>query len=430
MHKKQMDERNALLTTDDSWSRLRARMSAVKKVQELHSQVATSLQQLEAVSAETTADTAESMEMLGELLKKSSKLDFGMLMTQNREKMDDIFENHEQIIKSRKSVLKDLQQWFTDSFNKSNVEDGNLNFGDEKEEFFLTSIKEDSEKWHTVLEGSKDKIDEMLTGMKKKSEKLVEMQATIKDIVQYVEKASSQTPNTVLSKKISDLDKTVISLKVELHEQTKKCALAESKCKVLEEMFAKEGKKMDAKAQVAQREVDVLRKQIESLEGDRSRAAAEHNVDIQRLKAEQERLNATLRIEAHDKQNSQKYSNLLKIDVANKNKEIEAKIERINELHNDIAARDGIIGDLNKQMKQIYLRQKQLLQSIQDKDGFAFVPTSENKEDKEEKLKMKSFIEDLQSQVKELETNRNMRAASMRAIAIQSMFYSRKFTNF
>jgi hypothetical protein len=312
LQKKQQDEKILIAESEDKWSRLRARMSAVKMVQELHSQVAVSLQQLEAVSAETTADAAESMEMIGELLKKSSKLDFGMLLTENRSKMDTIFDNHEQIIKTRKSVLKDLQQWFTESFNKSNVEDGNLNFGSEEnqQEFFLTSIKEDSEKWHTVLEGSKTRIEEMLVGMKKKSEKLVDMQATIRDIVQYVEKASSQTPNNVLSRKISDLDKLIVTLKLELHEQTKKCALAESKCKVLEEMFNKEGKKSDSRTILAQREVEILRKQIDSLESEKSRTEAEHASEITRLKAEIDKRDTALRVETHDKLNQTKYASM------------------------------------------------------------------------------------------------------------------------
>jgi chromosome segregation ATPase len=107
---------------------------------------------------------------------------------------------------------------------------------------------------------------------------------------------------------------------------------------------------------------------------------------------------------------------MLRIDVATKNKEIENKIERINELHNDIAARDGIIGDLNKQMKSIYQRQKTLLQSLQDSDGTAILSNENEKKD------MQNVISDLQSQIQDMEKNRSVRTSSMKATATQSKY--------
>ncbi|KAL0482841.1 caspase recruitment domain-containing protein [Acrasis kona] len=419
--KRQLEDKAQIADTEDKWSRLKARMSAVKMVQELQTQVTESLHQLESTSIDATIETAESMDMLSEIMKKTGKLDFDSLVNQNRANMEDIFTNHENITKNRKIVLKDLQQWFKDSFNKSATDDGGMSFGDNDSvdsEFFMTSVKENSEKWHQLLDASKENIEDMLSSMKKKSKKLVDMQATIRDVVDYVEKASLQTPHNTLKAKNNDLEKIILNLKMELHDATKKLTATENKLRFYDELNDRNNKKEGKKNLGIQREVDTLKQRIESMEADAGRKQAEHLHELSKLKAEIEKREFALRVETHDKINHKKYSDLLRKDVQDRNKEVEAKIDRINELHADIIARDGAISDLNKQIKQFYQKQKSILQSLQDRDGNTIlsggVPVGENKST------LQQLVGALQNQVQELEEKRNMKTHSMIAASTQT----------
>lgn len=338
---------------------IKSRFEAAKKLSSLYSRMEQINKQLDLAERDTLQQAAGIDEAtINEFLQ--SGFSMNKLIKENRQRTVNMMDGFISMCQTRKQMLDDVDSWLT-TIHEQQLKN-------------LYATEYSSNAHQHFVNRSEHTIGTLLQNIKNSCNKLYSLHQTLKNISatmmrnkwrdqQKKEQGSlDMTVVTMLESKIQALEGVIADMKLELQEASKKIAARDRRALLLESMLEDESK-LKAKTKIAmEKEIKALREKIKSAHEKNKKIELEFRERMKAIQLSLDRANRTKNIETYEQLTDNKLVDMLKNDLKQKTKELEAQRNEIEELKDRLLEKQHTISDLSNEVEELV----QYRRSIED----------------------------------------------------------------